>query len=195
MTVHAATTQPMTAHVTRRPGRAGYWLGALIALLSAAGALAWGTIALLGWQSHIQEFPRLTHAGTVVVTVTDPGTRFVYLEHDRSAVSPTVHAVSVTGPSGAQVPVRVFGAVLRYDAPRDSSLVGDAVLLFPADEPGTYRVTVGEFDPGTSVAVGDPLVNGWVPHLVGSVGLLLGGLLAGLVVVSVTAARRTPPSG
>jgi outer membrane protein assembly factor BamB len=174
----------------RRPGTAGYWLGGIVAVLAVCGALVWGTSAFLGWQNHIREFPRIGSDGTVTVSVPDPGVRFVYVEHERSAAVPPVPAVTVTGPSGAEVPTAAYRAELRYDVPGEPNRVGDAVLTFQADEPGGYLVSVTGIDAVTSVAVGDDLARGFAPQVVLSIGLLLGGLLAGLVLVIVTAARR-----
>lgn len=188
------SSAPAPAPVRRRPSTAGYWLGALVAVLATLGAFAWGTFAFLGWQTHVQEFPRLTSPGTTTVSVTDPGTRFLYLEHDRSTAIPSVPTVTVTGPSGVEVPLTAYRAELRYDVPSDPNRIGDAVLTFPANEQGTYRITVGDADQGTTLAIGDDLVRGWGPQVVGSVALLLGGLLAGLILVIVTAARRSGPT-
>lgn len=191
-TVDTRTTTPSPARARdgRRPGPVGYWLGALVALLAALGAVAWGTVAFLGWQTHVQEFPRLALAGTVTVSVPDSGTRVVFLEHERSAPVPSAPAVSVTGPSGAELPLSAYGAELRYDVPGDVNRIGDAVLTFEANEPGTYLVTVAGLPGGTTVAVGDDLVSGWGPQVLGSVALLLVGLLLGVVIVIVTFARR-----
>lgn len=186
-------TPPTSAARTpigHRPGPIGYWLGALVAVLATLGALAWGTVAFLGWQTHVQEFPRLAFGGSMTVSVPDSGTRVIYLEHDRSIPVPPTPAVSVTGPSGAEVPLSAYRAELRYDVPGEANRIGEAVLTFQADEPGTYQVTVADTDPATTVAVGDNLVSGWAPQVVGSVALLLGGLLLALVIVIVTAARR-----
>ena len=183
-------TIPSPTPAGRRPSPAGYWLGALVAVLTTLSALGWGATAFLGWQAHVQEFPRLTYSGTTTVSVTETGTRFLYLEHDRSAAAPSVPTVTVTGPSGAAVPVAAYRVDLRYDVPNDANRIGDAVLTFQAEEPGTYHVTVADTDPGVTVAVGDDLVRGWGPQVVGSVALLLGGLLLGLILVIVPAARR-----
>lgn len=182
----AASTMPV-----KRPSTAGYWLGALLAVLTTLSALGWGAFGFLGWQAHVQEFPRLTSPGTITVSVTETGTRFLYLEHDRSSAESSVPAVTVTGPSGAEVPLAGYQAELRYDVPGMANRIGDAVLTFQAEESGTYRVTVADVDQGTTVAVGDDLVRGWGPQVVGSVALLLGGLLLGLILVIVTAARRS----
>jgi hypothetical protein len=178
----------------KRPGTWGYWLGALVAILATAGAIAWGTTTFLDWRSHVQDFPRLTAEGTTSVAVTDPGRLFVYVEHDRSAVRPAAPSVTVAGPAGDAVQLRAYGAQLRYDVPGEPGRVGDAVLSFQADQTGTYQVTVADLEPGTAVAVGDHLARGWVAPVVGSIALLLGGLLAGVVLVIVTAARRASTS-
>ena len=199
MTTHTTTTPsrlpgapPGTA--TRRPSTAGYWVGALVAVLATVGALVWGAFTFLGWQSQIEDFSRLTPPGTVLVSVTDTGTHYVYLEHDRSMPVPTAPAATVTGPSGSSVPVTAYVGEMRYDVPGVAGQIGDAVLTFPADDPGTYRVTVAQTEAGTTVAVGDDLLWNWAPEVVGIVVLFLGGLLAGLGIVLVTAVRRSGPA-
>jgi hypothetical protein len=92
------------------------------------------------------------------------------------------------------VPLAAYQAELRYDVPDVANNIGDAVLTFPASEPGPYQVTVTAADQGTTVAVGDDLVRGFGPQVVGIVGLLLGGLLVGSTLVIATAARRSGPS-
>lgn len=195
ITTRTPTQVPMTAPSSvRRPSTAGYWLGALVAVLTTLSALGWGAFAFLGWQAQVEDFPRITPPGTAAVSVTETGTRFIYLEHDRSTALPAVPPVTVTGPSGADVPLTAYRAEMRYDVPNDANRIGDAVLTFQAAERGTYQVTVSDADPGTTLAVGDNLVRGWGPQVVGSVALLLGGLLLGLVLVIVTAARRAGPT-
>ena len=182
---------PSTTPARRRPGTAGYWIGALVVVLATLGAAVWGAFTFLGWQAHVEDFPRLTPPGTAVVSVTDTGTRFLYLEHDRTTAVPSVPDVTVTGPAGADVSLVAYRGEMRYDVPGAANRIGDAVLTFQADEPGTYRVTVADADQGTIIAVGDDLLWGWGLQVVGIVALLLGGLLVGLVVVIVTAARRS----
>ena len=174
----------------RRASTAGYWVGAVIALLATVGAVAWGVFAFLGWQAHIEDFARVTPPGTAVISVTDTGTRFLYLEHDRSTAVPPTPAITVTGPTGAEVPLAAYRAEMRYDVPAVANRIGDAVLTFPADQPGTYRVTVAAAEQGTVVAVGDSLLWAWGPQVVGIVALLIGGVVVGLTVVIVTAVRR-----
>lgn len=197
MTTHSTTpatglrTSPTTPTArSTRPGTWGYWLGALVAIVATAGAIVWGTTTFLDWRSHVQEFSRLTADGTTSVSVTDPGRLFIYVEHDRSAVRPAAPTVTVDGPDGSAVALRAYGAQLRYDVPGEPGRVGDAVLAFPADQPGTYQVTAADLEPGTAVAVGDHLARGWISPVAGSIALLLGGLLLGTVIVIVTAARR-----
>jgi hypothetical protein len=184
---------PSTPATRQRPSTAGYWIGALVAVVATFGAIVWGTFLFLGWQAHVGDFPRITPPGTAVVSITESGTKFIYVEHDRSTAVPAAPAVTVTGPSGARVPLAAYHAELRYDVPQDANNVGDAVLTFRASEPGGYQVTVTSAEPGTTVAVGDDMLRGFGPQVVGVVALLLGGLLVGATVVIVTAARRSGP--
>ena len=181
---------PPSPPAGRRPSTAGYWVGALVAVLSIVGAVVWGVFTFLGWQAHLEDFPRLTPPGTVAVSVTDPQTYVIYLEHDRSTPVPDVPTVTVTGPTGAELPTAVQENDLRYDVPDAANRVGDAVLRFEANEPGAYLVTVEAADEGTTVAVGDDLIGGWWLQVAGTVTLLLGGVLIGVVIVVVTAIRR-----
>lgn len=198
MSTHTTTnTSPVpgaarpTTPTRRRPSTAGYWAGALVAVMATLGAVVWGTFAFLGWRAHVEDFPRLTSPDTAVVSVTDTGTRFIYLEHDRSTAVPPVPTVTVTAPSGAEVPMTAYEGEMRYDVPGVANQIGDAVLTFQANETGAYRVTVADADTGTTTAIGDDLLWGWGPQVVGVVALLLGGLLVGLTLVVITAARRS----
>jgi hypothetical protein len=159
--------------------------------MATLGAVTWGALAFLGWRAHVEAFARLAPQETAVISVTDTGTRLLYLEHDRTTAVPSVPAVTVTGPTGAEVPLAAYRAELRYDVPNVANRVGDAVLTFQADEPGAYRIAVGGTDQGATVAVGDNLLWAWGPQVVGIVALLLGGLFIGVTVVIVTAARRS----
>ena len=185
-------TTPSITPTKRRPGTAGYWIGGLVIIIATLGAVIWGTSAFVGWRAHAEAFPSVAPSATVVISVTDAGTRFLYLEHDRTAAIPPVPAVTVTGPTGADVPLAAYRGELRYDVPNRANRVGDAVLTFKADKPGAYRVAVGGIDEGAAtVAVGDNLLWVWGPQVVGIVALFLGGLLIGLILLIVTAARRS----
>lgn len=189
-----SATAPSSTPTSQQPSKAGYWVGALIAVVATLGAIAWGTFLFLGWRAHVEDFARLTPPGTAVVSVTETGTRFIYLEHDRSTDVPAVPAITVTGPSGVPVPVAAYQGEMRYDVPKVANKIGDAVLTFPANQPGPYQVTVGAAGQGATIAVGDDLLWGFGPQVVGVVALLLGGLLVGSTLVIVTAARRSGPS-
>jgi hypothetical protein len=178
----------------RRPSTAGYWIGAGIAIVATLAAVVWGAFTFLGWRAHVEDFPRVSPPGTAVVSVADTGTRIIYLEHDRATPVPPTPSVTVTAPSGAGVPLAEYRAEMRYDVPGVTRRVGDAVLSFQAQEPGSYQVTVADTEPGAVVAIGDDLVWAWGPQVVGIVALLLGGLLVGLLTVIVTAVRRSGPA-
>jgi hypothetical protein len=188
------TPTPTTTAPRARPGTAGYWIGALVALVTTLGALAWAAGAFLGWRAHIEDFPRVAAPATAVVTLDETGTRVLFVEHDRSSTEPATPQVTVTGPSGTPVPVAAYGGEMRYDVPGVTGRVGDAVATFTAAEPGSYAVTVAGAEPGTTVAVGDDIVWGWGPQVVGIVALFLGGLVAGLAIIVVTAVRRSRPA-
>ena len=181
---------PSTPPAGRRVSAAGYWVGALVAVLSMLVAMIWGAFAFLGWQAHVEDFPRLNPPGTMTVSVSETETQYIYLEHPRSTPVPDVPSVTVTGPSGVEVPTVAFENELRYDVPDVGNRVGDAVLTFEANETGTYLVAVGDAEQGTTIAIGDNLIWGWGLQVVGIVALLLGGLLIGVLIVLITAVRR-----
>lgn len=185
------TSAALATRTGRGPSTAGYWVGALVAILATAGAIVWGVVTFVGWRAHVEDFPRLTPPGTVAISVVDPGTRFIYLEHDRSTPVPAAPTVRVTDPSGAQVPLAPYALEMRYDVPGVGDRIGDGVLTFQATEPGVHDVTVEAAEPGTTVAVGDDLLWEWGPKVAGIVALLLGGLLVGLATIVVTAVRRS----
>ena len=194
ITSNRSAAAPTITPSRRRPSGAGYWVGTLVAVLATLGALAWAAFAFLGWRADVQDFPRFEAPGTAVVSLTDTGTQFVYLEHDRSTPISEVPSVTVTGPAGTDVRVTAYSREMRYDVPGVSNQIGDAVFTFHANEVGSYRVTVADAAPGTTVAVGDDLLWAWGPQVVGVVALLLGGLLVGLTMVIVTAVRRSGPA-
>lgn len=184
-----------TGSPVQRPRKAGYWVGAVIVMIATLGAVVWGTLLFLGWRAHVEDFPRLTQPGAVVVSVEDTGTRFIYLEHDRSTAVPAAPDISVTGPSGAPVRLAAYRGELRYDVPGVANKIGDAVLTFPANEAGPYEVTLtADTQDTTTVAVGDDLFWGFGPQVVGVVALLLGGVLIGTTMVTITATRRATSS-
>ncbi len=188
------TTTPSRYEVAAagpRPSTRGYWVGAAIAVAAMLGAVAWGALAFLGWRAHVEQFPRITSPGQVTVALAEPGTRVLYLEHDRSTRVPAVPAVTVTGPAGEVVPLTAYRGELRYDLPDVANRIGDAVLTFPAADAGTFTVSVSGAEAGTVVAVGDNLVSAWGLHVLGIVSLLVAGPLVGVVVVVVTAVRRS----
>jgi hypothetical protein len=187
-------TTSTTGPAKRRPSSAGYWLGTLVVVLATLGALVWGAFAFLGWRAEVQDFQRFHAPDSAVVSLTDTGTWFVYVEHDRSTPVSEAPVVTVADPAGTAVPVTAYRGEMRYDVPGVSNQVGDAVFTFHANQVGGYRVTVADAAQGTTVAVGHDLLWAWGPQVIGIVALFLGGLVIGLTMVIVTAVRRSGPA-
>ena len=187
-----------------RPGRTGYWLGgALVGLGVVLGAVLFG-FALSHSISEFRELgddidamERFAVPGEEVVTLDEPGEYVVYAE---GPVTPTgsvgAAAVTVESTEGDSTPLvlRSVGIDETYEI---SGHAGRAALRFTVDEPGDYRVTVGQVPASvTGVAIG-PRIDVFGP--VGSVFVVIfvpagvGGLfvIAGATLLIVTGVRRS----
>lgn len=179
-----------------RPSTAGYWLGGAITVLAIVAAMAWAGLTFVRWMNQVDNFARTSAPGVVAVTVTEPGTRVIYLETERSQQIISTPSITVTDPTGALVAVRPYGAELKYDVPWWNGRAGQAVAQFDATRPGAYQVAVGPVTGpnSTVVAVGENLLWNAVPHGVGIAAVLVFGVGAGVSVMVVTGIRRSRSS-
>ena len=187
-----------------RPGRTGYWVGGVLlgvgillgaVLFGIALAHSIGEFRELG--DDIDAMQRFAVPGEDVVTLDEPGEYLVYAEGPLPPIgSVGAAAVTVESTEGDSTPL-----VLRSVAFDETYDIGDhagtAALRFTVDEPGDYRVTVGQVPASvTGVAVG-PRIDIFGP--VGSVFVVIfvpagvGGVfvIAGAALLIVTGVRRS----
>jgi hypothetical protein len=179
-------TRPVAA--VRRASTAGYWIALLIGLGGLVGGLAWGLTAYRGLQEEIDGFARLTVPGEAVVPIEASGGQVVYYEGPGSPSLQDLD-VRIMGPGGAHVPVDVYDADLRYDAP--DQVVGRAIGTFQAATPGRYGIVVGAAPQGSRVAVGGSIASSKLGSIIGALLLVVAAGAAGLVLAVVTGIRRS----
>lgn len=184
-----------------RASRAGYWIGAALAV---TGVLAGAAVLLFNFKalaSDLERLERVPVPGRVSLTL-PAGKHVVYLESSRGAPADSAIAVTVRAPGGARVPLEPYGTSFTYTS---GSRSGRAAHTFVAERAGRYLVAAdGPPASDLSVSVGPPLGSTVVSRVLGSVGgfgLLFGGPLVGGVAILVTALRRhrgrpaTAPAG
>lgn len=188
----SATT--LTSHSAATRHRLRYTLAALLAAVGVAAAVLWGVTAILDQTQRPEEFVRVDIPGEVSVSITSTGPHVVYYEGDEPRPAP--EDIDVIGPDGAGLPVRGYGADLRYDVPGTNDArgeggeVGSAVAVFTTERTGTFVVGSEASAPG-ALAIGDDLAPGVARAIV--VPALLGVLavVGGFVLAVSTAARRS----
>jgi len=172
---------------TTAPSRAGYWIAAVVVVLSLAFGLGWGIPAYQHMQHDIKGFARSPMPGSISMNLPASTGRVVYYEGPGSATLDLL-GLRVTGPNGEPIPVRGYSMNVEYNAPGETH--GHAVGTFDTGREGTYTVTVRATAPNAMVAVGGSFVAhaGWQAAAATVVAVL--GLIAAAVLVVVTAVRR-----
>jgi hypothetical protein len=171
-----------------RRSRAGYWIAAGVAGAAVILAIVLGVTRFVDTLTEPDGYARATAPGTAVLRVEHPGQRVVYTEGPQVPLDRM--ALTVTGPDGADVPVRPYsGSRLTYDTSGHSGL---AVGRFTARQPGDYRVSPRRG--GAEIAVGTDLFDALIGTFVGpAIVLGVGALLAGGIAVGTLLARRRRP--
>jgi hypothetical protein len=188
----SAITQLEPKAAPRR--RLGFTLAALLAVVGLAAAGLWGVTAVLDQIQRPEEFVRVDIPGEVSVSITSTGPHVVYYEGTEP--EPTAEQIDVTGPDGADIPVRQYGPDLRYDVPGtydargEGGVTGAAVGVFTTKRTGTHTVGTDASADG-ALAVGDDLAPGAARAIV--LPALLGVLaVLGSVVIAISTAARLP---
>lgn len=189
----SAITQLEPAEAAPRH-RLGPTLAALLAIVGIAAAGLWGITAVLDQTQRPEEFVRVDIPGEVSVSITSTGPHVVYYEGVEP--EPTAEQIDVTGPDGAGIPVRDYGADLRYDVPGtydargEGGVTGAAVGVFTTERTGTHTVGTDASGDG-ALAVGDDLAPGVTRAIV--LPALLGVLaVVGAFVLAVATAAHRP---
>lgn len=146
-------------------------------LLGIVVAIAFGVISFFGIADTVDDFARVSE-GSDTVRIDSTGEYVVYTE-DGSFVA----SVEITSPDGEPVSTSRYLTGLEYDFNGRS---GRAIATFDADDTGRYTVTTStDVAIGRSIA-GDLIRTILIPFVVAGIGLL-----TGLIVIIVTAVKRS----
>lgn len=179
----------------RRPSQAGYWIGAAVGLLLAAGGALALVSSFTGGANALKRFERLHRTpvpGSAVLAL-GPGKQVVYLEVLGSG-APTGGADVVVrdAASGRALTLEPYGASFTYSVNGRS---GRAMQTFVTRAAGRYRIdTMGAREQGLSVVIGPPsgrVLARTVSRVVSGFGLLFGGPLVGGAIMLITGLRRS----
>jgi hypothetical protein len=168
-----------------------------------AGLIGGGVlVAVTGFGAYerLTDMPRASVPGDVAFDVTDTGEKLVYYIGE-DGTSWRELGLTVTGPDGQAVQVKnyLFGTEVATIVTRDhhdaSTTHPDfAVATFRADQTGGYEIaTTAAAENGAEIAVGENLVWPVVFGVLGALTLVLGGDATGVVLIVVTAVRRSAP--
>ena len=185
-------------------------LAAVLAAVGVTASIAWAAVGLSDQTRRPAEMVTTTTPGSVSLEIGRPGTHVVYLE---SAVPTEVRGLDpvlglsvsdlrVSDAGGTPVQVEPYTHDLRYDAARGGSgVIGQAVAVFEAGEPGVYLVSTSAQlgDPTARIAVGDDLAPGvlravLLPLLSGVLSLVLGAVLAARALIGAAQQDHTATS-
>ena len=174
-----------------KPTTAGYWMGAIVAIVGLALVATLAAMAVVRMHDHIDAFPRISVPGTATVRLDGSVGRTIYVEGVGSVPLAALD-LRVTDPDGNQIPVRAYALDMRYDVPGSPGVVGRAVGTFRTTVSGPYTITSAmDAPPGTMLAVGDSFVSGIVGYAIGAFALLLLTLAGASTLVIATAVRRS----
>ena len=184
----------------RRASALGYWLAAAVMLAGLIGGGVLAAVTGFGAYDRLTDMPRAAVPGDVTFDVTDTGEQLVYYlgEVDTSWRE---LGLTVTGPDGQAVPVKSYllGTKVASIAARDhydgyATHPEFAVATFRADQTGGYEVaTTAAAENGAEIAVGENLVRPVLFGLFGALAVVLAGIATGVVLIVVTAVRRSAP--
>jgi hypothetical protein len=183
--------RPDLRQTGRTPSIAGYWLGALIAMVGLVLVGALVATAIVRMNDHIDAFPRIALPGVTTVTLDASTGRTIYVE-GLAPLPLAAIGLRVTDPNGNDVLVRPYGLDVRYDVPGATGSVGYAVGTFRTTVAGRYLIEAnGVAPPGYTVAVGDNFAASVIGYAAGAIALFLLTLAGALTLVIVTATRRS----
>lgn len=183
----------------RRPSALGYWLAAVVMLAGLIGGGVLVAVTGFGAYERLTDMPRAAVPGDVTFDVTETGDQLVYYIGEADT-SWRELGVAVTGPDGQAVQVKsdLLGMEVAIAAHehRDEYAAHPrfAMAAFRADETGRYEIaTTSAAEHGAEIAVGENLVGPVVFGLFGALAVVLAGIATGVVLIVVTAVRRSAP--
>jgi hypothetical protein len=191
---YAPVASPPSGADRVRPS--GWWF--VVAGAIAAGGIVAGLWMMVSGVDYmlqaVRGFDRTEVPGTVAVDIAEPGGYSIYHEFPGAADTgglddafgdPGVDPpeVTVTDPSGDDVPVAEYSSVVTYS---EGNREGRGAYTFDADRPGVYEVSA-EGPPGAGIAVGRGMGDVGADALLGLFGGFVGGTIVGVLGVLVGA--------
>ena len=183
-----------SAPAERTPSAIGYWIAGVIIVVGSVAALIWFVSGISNLFSAVDTYPRVAVPGQVTAPL-EAASYKVFAEYPGASADVSgvfrVGDVTVVDSSGSSIPVRSSFAEETYDW---NGHEGRAIAEFTAPTAGTYTVaaTVSRTPSATSVrvAVGRGLQRSDILPLFAAAGLGGFAVLAGIVLIVVTAVRR-----
>ncbi|MBL1075858.1 hypothetical protein JK358_15790 [Nocardia sp. 2] len=157
-------------------------VGALLIVVGVVGAIALAVSSFTGMSDKIDGFQRVAIPGSGTVQL-ESGSYTVYIEGPDGATG----SVLITAPDGSEVTLEPYSSKVTYSFGGHD---GEAEFSFQATQSGTYDVTT-EGPSGSNIAIGEGLGGGIVGSVLGALALGLGGLFLGIIVLIVTAVKRS----
>ena len=181
-----------------RASALGYWLAAVVMLAGLIGGGVLVAVTGFGAYERLTDMPRAAVPGDVSFDVTETGDQLVYYIGEADT-SWRELGLTVTGPDGQDVQVRncLLGTKVATIAAHDhqdgyATHPDFAVATFKADRTGGYEIaTTSAAENGAEIAVGENLVGPVVFGLFGALAVVLAGIATGVVLIVVTAVRRS----
>ena len=181
-----------------RASTLGYWLAAVIMLAGLIGGGVLVAVTGFGAYERLTDMPRAAVPGDVTFDVTDTGDQLVYYIGESDASWRDL-GLTVTGPDGQAVQVKSYllGREIARIADHDhydehATHPRFAVATFRADRTGGYEIaTTSAAENGAEIAVGENLVLPVLLGLFGALAVVLAGIATGVVLIIVTAVRRS----
>lgn len=171
----APGTKVATADI--RPKARWFWIGGAIMLLGVVASIVFGVLGFVGIANTVDDFARVSE-GSDTVRIDSTGEYVIYSENGSFFAS-----VDVVSPDGDPVETDRYLTELTYEY---NGRTGRAVSTFEATDTGRYTITTdSDVAIGKSVA-GDLIRAILIPFLIAGLGFLLG-----LIVIIVTAVRRS----
>ncbi len=170
------------------PSKKGYWVGGAIIVLAGIGAIVWFAVGLMSFSDKIEDFQRVPVNGEGEVTLDEAGGYVIYYEGPGASDgdTPSGQAELTPASGGESVALDDYDESLTYDIGDHS---GVAVLTADIERPGSY-VLASESEGSGELAIGRSVAGTLVVTVVGAMALGGLGLVAGVVILIVTAVRR-----
>jgi len=186
---------PIAVPTGKRPSALGYWIGALIMAAGAIGGMIWMATAIVGVFGAVENYPTVSVPGESSMSLA-AGTYKIFVEYPGAGVDfgvPVgVGAVTVTGPQGQRISINASNFRETYSW---NGREGRAIGEFVAPTSGSYLVSVEQSSTGSPryarVTVGKGIDSSVAGQILGAIGVAAVGVVLGLVLIIVTAVRRS----